>query len=197
MPDEPATPVAQQPSRLRADARRNRESIRIAALDVFRTSGLTTSLDVVAQAAGVSTGTIYHRFGTRQGLIEVVVDDLVSERLNGIFAEVELLTDPTERIERYLWLTWMLQYDEPAANDVLTRMLPESQHLSAMCNRADRFGQSLLRDAQAAGTIALDVTAADLYELIWERGTLLRAGSRPTLEDYQRRLRQLLRGLRR
>ncbi|WP_332879900.1 helix-turn-helix domain-containing protein, partial [Kineosporia rhizophila] len=50
----------------RADARRNVEGIRRAALDVFRSGGLTIPLEEVAKAAGVSKGTIYHRFGSRR-----------------------------------------------------------------------------------------------------------------------------------
>src|SRR3954447_13315119 len=105
--------------RLRADARRNVERIRRAALDVFRTGGLTTPLDEVARAAGVSKGTIYHRFGSRRGLIDAIVDDLVAERITEIVEAVEALDGPLVRFEQYLLRTWLLQFDEPAANDVL------------------------------------------------------------------------------
>ena len=74
--------------RLRADAQRNVEGIRLAALDVFRVHGLNSPLDEVARAAGVSKGTIYHRFGGRQGLIDAVVEDLVAERIRGIITAV-------------------------------------------------------------------------------------------------------------
>lgn len=44
----------------------------------------TIPLEEVAKAAGVSKGTIYHRFGSRRGLIDAVVDELVAERMQAI-----------------------------------------------------------------------------------------------------------------
>lgn len=179
----------------RSDARRNVEGIRRAALDVFRSSGLTTPLDEVARAAGVSKGTIYHRFGGRRGLIDAVVDELVAERMQGIFAAVEELADPQARFEEYLLRMWLLQYDEPAANDVLIRALPESAPLTILCERAQQFGRSLLADAQRAGVVRTDLTPEDLNYLILERGVIVQACGPQTRDDYRRRLRFLLDGL--
>ncbi|GAA2706619.1 TetR/AcrR family transcriptional regulator [Actinoplanes palleronii] len=180
----------------RADARRNVEGIRRAALDVFRSGGLSSSLDEVARVAGVSKGTIYHRFGSRRGLIDAVVDELVAERFQGIIAAVEQLDDPLDRFERYLIGTWLLQFDEPAANDVLIRALPESEPLTVLCERARGFARELLADAQAAGVVRADLTPDDLNYLILERGAVVQACCEQTREDYQRRLRFLLDGLR-
>lgn len=181
----------------RADARRNVEGIRRAALDVFRSSGLTTPLDEVARAAGVSKGTIYHRFGSRRGLIDAVVDELVAERIQGIIAAVAELDDPLARFEEYLLRMWLLQYDEPAANDVLIRALPDSEPLLTLCEKAQEFAVGLLRDAQAAGVIRPDLTPDDVNYLILERGAIVQACGQQPREDYRRRLRFLLDGLRR
>ncbi|MEU8814907.1 helix-turn-helix domain-containing protein [Actinoplanes sp. NPDC048796] len=183
-------------TRLRADARRNVEGIRRAALDVFRARGLTTPLDEVAKAAGVSKGTIYHRFGSRHGLIDAVVDDLVAERIADIIEAVSSLTDPLARFEQYLLRMWLLQYDEPAANDVLVRALPDSEQLTTLCDRASRFGRGLLEDAQSAGVIRPDLTPTDLIYLILERGAALRTCAKQSRPDYERRLDFLLHGLR-
>ncbi len=183
-------------SRLRADARRNVEGIRRAALDVFRSGGLTTPLDEVARAAGVSKGTIYHRFGSRRGLIDAVVDELVAVQLRGIVEAVEALDGPLLRFEEYLLRTWLLQFDEPAANDVLMRTLPDSEPLTTLFDDSCAFGRRLLADAQAAGVVRDDVTPEDLARLILERGVIVRACDRQTREDYRRRLEFVLRGLR-
>ncbi len=180
----------------RADARRNVEGIRRAALDVFRSSGLTTPLDEVARAAGVSKGTIYHRFGSRRGLIDAVVDELVAERIQGIIAVVGELGDPLARFEEYLLRMWLLQYDEPAANDVLIRALPESEPLLNLCEKAQEFAFGLLRAAQEAGVIRTDLTPDDVNYLILERGAIVRACGQQSRDDYRRRLRFLLDGLR-
>lgn len=182
--------------RLRADARRNVEGIRRAALDVFRTGGLTTPLDEVARAAGVSKGTIYHRFGSRRGLIDAVVEELVLARIEEIIEAVGALDGPLVRFEQYLLRTWLLQYDEPAANDVLMRTLPDSEPLTALFDRACGFGRQVLQEAQAAGAVRDDITPEDLTYLILERGVIARACAQQTRDDYRRRLDFVLRGLR-
>ena len=185
-----------EPVRLRADAQRNVEGIRQAALDLFRENGLGTALEEVARAAGVSKGTIYHRFGGRRGLIDAVVEELVGERIEGILTEVDRLDDAADRIDTYLRCIWLLQFDEPAVNDVLLRAHPDSQPLTEICERASRYGGSLLAEAQASGVVRDDLTAEDLYLLIWERGIIARACDRQSREQYARRLEFTLRGLR-
>ncbi|MDR7275483.1 TetR/AcrR family transcriptional regulator [Catenuloplanes atrovinosus] len=181
---------------LRADARRNVEGIRRAAIDAFRAGGLTIPLDEVARAAGVSKGTIYHRFGGRCGLIDAVVDDLVAARIGEIIDAVEAIDGPLPRFEEYLRRTWLLQYDEPAANDVLMRVLPDSAPLTTLFDRACAFGRRLLADGQAAGVVRADLTPDDLVYLILERGAIVRACDEQTRDDYERRLDFTLRGLR-
>lgn len=182
--------------RLRADARRNVEGIRQAALSVFRAHGLNSPLDEVARAAGVSKGTIYHRFGGRQGLIDAVVEDLVAERINGIITAVAAIDDPVERFQSYLRQVWLLQYDEPAANDVLLRALPFSDPVNELCERASEIAGGLLAEAQATGKIRPDLTPDDVYLLIWERGIIARACDQQPRDGYARRCEYTLRGLR-
>lgn len=182
--------------RLRADARRNVELICQAALEVFRERGLGAALDEVTRKAGVSKGTIYHRFGGRQGLIDAVIDDLAADRIEGILAEVDGISDPVEAYDTYLRRIWMLQFDEPAANDVLLRAVPESARLEALCRRTREVGARLLAAAQHAGGICPDLTPEDLVALIWERGIIARAADRQPRDVYLRRLDYALRGLR-
>ncbi|MGO1560390.1 Transcriptional regulator, TetR family [Actinomycetales bacterium JB111] len=181
--------------RLRADARRNIEGIRRAALGVFRERGLGTALDDVARAAGVSKGTVYHRFGGRQGLIDAIVEELVGELIEAIFAEAAAVERPAESLETYLRLVWMLQFDEPAANDVLLRAVPESEPLCALCERVSAFGAGLLAAAQAEGTVRGDLTPDDVYALIRERGLVARACDRGSRAEYERRLAFVLGGI--
>jgi AcrR family transcriptional regulator len=182
--------------RLRADARRNVEGIRLAALDVFRANGLNSPLDEVARAAGVSKGTIYHRFGGRQGLIDSVVEELVAERILGIITAVSMIKDPVERFEGYLRQIWLLQYDEPAANDVLLRALPGSAPIAALCEHASEVAGGFLGDAQATGAIRDDLTSEDVYLLIWERGIIARACDQQHRDGFIRSFEHTLRGLR-
>ena len=56
----------------RTDARRNRERILEVAKEAFAKSGARTSLDDIAQQAGVGAGTLYRHFPTRDALLEAV-----------------------------------------------------------------------------------------------------------------------------
>ena len=188
--------TSEKTPRLRADARRNVEGIRTAALDVFRAHGLNSPLDAVARAAGVSKGTIYHRFGGRQGLIDAVVEELVAERITGIITAVGAIDDPVERFESYLRQIWLLQYDEPAANDVLLRSMPASGAVNALCEHASENAGRLLADAQATGKVRADLTAEDVWLLVWERGIIARACAEQPREGYSRRSEFTLLGLR-
>ncbi|MFD6448715.1 TetR/AcrR family transcriptional regulator [Promicromonospora sp. NPDC060204] len=188
--------MTSDPPRLRADARRNVEGIRLAALDVFRAGGLNSPLDEVARAAGVSKGTIYHRFGGRQGLIDAVVEELFAERITGIITEVGAIEDPVERFDGYLRRIWLLAFDEPAANDVLLRAQPGSGTLTALCERASKAAAGFLAGAQATGAIRADLTPDDVYVLIWERGIIARASEEQHRDGYIRSFEHTLRGLR-
>jgi AcrR family transcriptional regulator len=63
-------------ARERADAARNRRRILAAAADLVAARGIEhVSMDDVARAASVGTGTLYRRFGDRAGLALALLDD--------------------------------------------------------------------------------------------------------------------------
>lgn len=55
---------------MRADARRNRDQIVAAALELFREVGIDVPMDEVARRAGVGVGTLYRRFPDRDSLVQ-------------------------------------------------------------------------------------------------------------------------------
>ena len=94
---------------LRSDAQRNRERLLQAARAAFAQAGAGVSLDEIARAAGVGTGTLYRHFPTRETLIEAVYH-----------GEVQKLTDAAQRIAASeppleavrLWLYEFIRYVE-------------------------------------------------------------------------------------
>src|SRR5256885_17095170 len=65
-----------QTPRERADAARNRQRILAAATELVAERGIDrVSMDDVARAACVGTGTLYRRFGDRAGLALALLDD--------------------------------------------------------------------------------------------------------------------------
>mgnify|MGYP003583904086 CR=1 FL=1 len=180
---------------MRADAQRNVKEIRRAAIEAFREKGLTMPLAEVANHAGVSKGTIYHRFGGRSGLIDEVVDELVAPRIEEIISAASSGT-AWERLELFLVNTWMLQFDDPVARDVLSRRVPESKRLNALCDRARTFSNTLLSAAQAEQSVSLDVTPEDLYYFVWANSAVLSNAPRQDRTEYIRRTRFWLNGIR-
>src|SRR5882757_3342732 len=66
--------------RERADAAANRVRILEAALRVLDERGAEgTSIDAIAEEAGVGKGTIFRRFGDRSGLFEALLDEHLRE----------------------------------------------------------------------------------------------------------------------
>lgn len=72
----PDLPLLGAPPPGRADAARNREKVLAAARRLFSKRGVgNVTIDEIAREAGVSKGTVFHRFGDRAGLVMALVDD--------------------------------------------------------------------------------------------------------------------------
>lgn len=68
-----ALPEAEGPAArraMRADARRNREKLLAAAVELFADAGGEVALEAIAERAGVGIGTLYRHFPTREALAE-------------------------------------------------------------------------------------------------------------------------------
>src|SRR3712207_921520 len=71
----------------RSDGLRNRELVLAAADEVFTGNGPSASTEEVARRAGVSVGTVFRHFPTKEALIEAVVVG----RLERLVAEADRL----------------------------------------------------------------------------------------------------------
>ena len=75
-PDDEPPAERRTPRPQRADAARNRRRVLEAARRLFDEHGVqAVTMSDVAREAGVAKGTIFHRFGDRQGLTQALVDD--------------------------------------------------------------------------------------------------------------------------
>ncbi|MER6878093.1 TetR/AcrR family transcriptional regulator, partial [Amycolatopsis sp. NPDC000673] len=140
-------------SRLRADARRNSEQIRTAAIGAFQGRGLTVPLEEVAKAAGVSKATIFNRFGGRIGLIEAVVEEVVATELFAVIDRMRTVVDIGERVGCYVTALRDLQYRQPSVNDVLLQTYPNSPQLMEICRVGGEANEELVAAARAAGAV--------------------------------------------
>jgi AcrR family transcriptional regulator len=160
-----AQPPATTPRRARrADAQRNIDRLIAAGREAFAAHGLGASLDDVARAAGVGTGTLYRHFPNRLALFEAVYRDSVErlciegDRLAGIEPPAEALLD---------WLRGFVNV--VAQKRGLAAALTEEGRTSevfAECHALIRAtGGRLLERAKEAGVIREDVEVGDLLKM--------------------------------
>jgi AcrR family transcriptional regulator len=149
---------------MRADARRNRQRLLDAALQVYAEHGADdASLDEIARRAGVGIGTLYRHFPTRQALLEAVYRDQVEE----LCAVARELSDeaPEQALER--WLRALMAFATTKKNLSSALMSgPNKSEVASSCSAMVREAATkLLADAQRTGQVRDDVDAVDLLRM--------------------------------
>ncbi|MFF5056469.1 TetR/AcrR family transcriptional regulator [Micromonospora sp. NPDC000663] len=149
---------------MRADARRNREALLTTAREMFLGGEADTGVEEIARRAGVSVGTLYRHFATREALVEAVyrqeVDDLCAAPANLLGQH-----PPDEALRRFLLLLVdhaaigkgmaealesIMITDSPVFEDARTKMAQSLDQLlaagvAAAAIRDDVTGRTLLR----------------------------------------------------
>jgi AcrR family transcriptional regulator len=101
--------------RERSDAAANRERILCAARKLLAEQGSDAlTMQAVATAAGVGKGTVFHRFGDREGLTQALIDDYMREFQDAFLTGPPPLgpgAPPTERLEAFVVELVALQAD--------------------------------------------------------------------------------------
>jgi AcrR family transcriptional regulator len=146
----------------RSDARRNREALTRAARTAFAAHGLDAALEQVARDAGVSIGTLYRHFPTRQALLEAVYTEEIQNMADA--AEALADRDPWDALS-----TWLRQYVGFAATKkaLAEALLETDSDVLATCRTALLgAGDGLLERAQAAGVVRRDTSFTDVARLI-------------------------------
>jgi len=172
---------------LRADARRNFDSLVDAARDVFTEQGTSASLEEIARRAEVGIGTLYRHFPARDALVEAVYVEEV-QRMVSDAAEIAG-HEPWEALE--LWMHRLVAYI--SAKRVLIEALNrESPVLSTCRTILYESGRPILQRAQQAGVARADVSIEDAMRLIHGLGFV----SFPSTDDRDRVVGLAIDGLR-
>jgi AcrR family transcriptional regulator len=167
-------PVQTRP--LRADARRNRDSLLAVAVRAFSQDGPDVPLDAIAREAGVGIGTLYRHFPTREALVEAAYRtelDRLCDAAPTLLAEL-----PPEQALR-AWMDRFVDYmtTKRGMADALKALIASGGNPYA--HSRDRMlaaVESLLAAGVTAGTLRPDVNAADV--LAGLSGVTLAAGER-------------------
>ena len=186
-------PAGERP--LRADARRNMEKVMAAAAEAFARDGLDVPLEEIARRAGVRAGTIYNRFGGREGLLDAVVADVAATWLRAVIDRAAGQDTAWGKFAAFVEGMCEEQAADPVFNDVFSRRYPDAPGLQAVCDQSLAFGAGLIADAQARGTLRPGFSAGDLARIFSVNAYLVR--DRPEGDDgWRRTLQFTLDGLR-
>ncbi|MFC3997370.1 TetR/AcrR family transcriptional regulator [Nocardiopsis sediminis] len=186
----------QEDDRMRADAQRNREKLRTAAAELFRERGFQVPLKEIARRAGVSHGTLYNLFGSREALIDEVVTDLAAACLDEIATAALAHDDPWDGFVHYVESVCASQAADPAISDVVTRRYPGAERLLAVCDKASGVAARIIERAQRAGALRADFTNEDLLYIFALNALLARAAADAAPDAWRRGIAFLLDGLR-
>ncbi len=110
-----SSPAADPARRRRKDARP--QELLEAALALFVDKGFAaTRAEEVAQAAGVSKGTLYLYFQSKEDLLKAVISHFVSQRIAATLGEIAQHTGPCGPVLRQGLADWWIEaHDSPAA----------------------------------------------------------------------------------
>lgn len=160
-----STQTAPDGTRLRRDAADNQRRLLEAAVAEFNEQGMDACVEQIAQRAGVGIGTFYRRFGTKDALVDRLVDDLLTE-LTGS-AQRLIAAGEGDSLELFLReVATALAHHR----GILARLWCGHQEHSS---RLRPLVAELLSTAQRQGAIRTEVTGNDVSVLMWSlRGIL-------------------------
>lgn len=146
----------------RSDAVRNRARLVEAAAMAFAERGEATSLEEVAQRAGVGIGTLYRHFSTREALVEAIYRSAV-ESLCDAADELLATLPPDQALAE--WMDRFVAYvaTKRGMLTALRALLDVDATLFEVSRaRLESAAARMLASAAASGSIRGDVDAGDL-----------------------------------
>lgn len=160
------------PTRLRADAARNRRAIIDAAGELYGQRGLDTPFDDIARHAGVGNATLYRHFPSRCALLAAVFTDTL---VRVVTAAEHALTvaDPWDAFASHFRFLFNLQATNRGLADLLITAVDGVPEIERLRERAHRDFVHLAQRAQTAGALRADVTPEDVALLLMANAGLI------------------------
>ena len=134
---------------MRADARRNREKVLVAARAAMARDGLDAQMEEIARAAGVGVGTVYRHFPNKDELVEALANERF-ERLADAARDALADPDPWSSFEDFIRASAKIQTEDRALSEVLVSR-PETMYAAAERSDIRGFVTKLMGRAQEAG----------------------------------------------
>jgi AcrR family transcriptional regulator len=169
---------------------RNYQRVLDAAREVFGESGAEASMEEIAARAGVGVGTVYRRFASKDALIDELLRLSMETLLRA--ADAALVAPREAGLEQYLRAAGQEFASHARYADLL---LTRTADPAARARLREAL-EELTGRAVAAGSVAPDVTVADVMALIWGLRGLVQATPDLPAGSWQRYLAIHLAGLR-
>ncbi|SEP51823.1 TetR/AcrR family transcriptional regulator [Amycolatopsis saalfeldensis] len=179
---------------LRVDAARNRDKLLAAATHAFAEHGLDAPLEPIARAAGVSIGTLYAHFPTREAFYDAILPAQLAA-LEDITTRAWAEPDPWVGFVRFVEDLFAMQAENHSLNDALARRRPLSPVVVDACCQGFRHAERILTRAKAAGVLRLDFEPSDLGSLVTAMSQLIHESIDTSPDVWRRHLAFFLDGL--
>ncbi len=179
---------------LRADARRNRQAVLAAAVDLFADQGLDAQMPDLARAAKVGVGTVYRHFPTKDHLIAALVAERF-ERMAERAREALEEQDAWEGISNFIRFAAQSQADDRALCEVMGSR-PEVMDCAARAAGLPELCDQLVKRAQSTGQLRPEVEWQDIPMIVCGLGVATQAPPPPSVGRWPRLVEIILDGLR-
>ncbi len=124
-----ATEVAERPEKRERRKEARPGELLAAALDLFVEKGFAaTRAEEVAQRAGVSKGTLFLYFPSKEELFKAVVREHVGGAIRSAFSEMESFTGSSSELVHSLMLQWWERYGNTKASGISKLMMSEANN---------------------------------------------------------------------
>lgn len=128
-------------------------------------------MEEIAHHAGVGVGTLYRRFGSRDGLIDALFDSQLAD-LAAIARECAAMADPWQGLVDLLERSLELQTSDRGLKHLVLSYVHDRATLDALRDLVNKTLDQLVERAQATGTLRKDITAADVMIVSFQAGVI-------------------------
>jgi AcrR family transcriptional regulator len=152
---------------LRSDARRNRQRILDAAVEVFSEQGVEAQIDDVARRADLGVGTIYRHFPTKDALVTELVRQKFRQFADHARAALEVEGEPFEVLAGMLRANAELCARDASLQHALTGPGESAwTHAQVEIDELSALLGELVGRAQAVGAMRPDIGVNDIPMLM-------------------------------
>jgi AcrR family transcriptional regulator len=177
---------------LRADAKRNRERILVAAAEVFGAKGQDAQMDDVAAQAGVGVGTVYRHFPTKSALMGALVAQKFAQFAANAREGLEI-EDPWEAFATTFRRNAELMAGDAGVQYVLMNIPDLLEYIAPEKAELDEVTSKLIRRGKRAGVLRKDFEMHDFGMIMC--GLCSTMGMGPAQFNWRRHVDILLDGL--